>query len=154
MADPEELCPCRLLGALLSVCAFVVLPAAAAAQGFFSPTYATSAQGSPYSGVYSQTFGTTGDATRQPVPQSDPQGEPQGMVYVIDSKGLSTYRAAALAAGETPIPLRKPLPLETRLAAPQSRAQVPTVTDTLYLQPPLPTAAGPDAAPPAESEPR
>ena len=154
MADTRGLRPRRLLGAVLSVCALPVLPAAAAAQGFFSPTYATSAEGSPYSRVYSQTFGTTGDAPREPVSQIGPQGNTEGLVYVIDSNGLSTYRAAALASGETPIPLRKPLPVETRLAAPQSRAQVPTVADTLYLQPPLPTAAGPDAAPPAESEPR
>ena len=154
MADPKGLRPRRLLGAMLSVCALLVLPLAASAQGFFSPTYATSAEGSPYSGVYSRTFGTTGDAPRGPVPQGDPQGESEGLVYVIDSNGLSTYRAAELAAAETPIPLRKPLPVETQLTAPQSRAQVPTVADTLYLQPPLPTAAGPDAAAPAESRPR
>ena len=150
MADTRGLRPRCLLGAVLSLCALPVLPTAAAADSFFSPTYATSAEGSPYSGVYSQTFGMSGASPRGPVPQ----GNSEGLVYVIDSKGLSTYRAAALAAGETPIPLRKPLPLETRLAAPQSRAQVPTVADRLYLQPPLPTAAGPDAAPPAERRPR
>ena len=150
MAYPRGSHSRRLLGAVLSVCALPVLPAATAAQGFFSPTYATSAEGSPYSGVYSRTFGTTGDAPHESISKTDPKG----LVYVIDSKGLSTYRAAELAAAETPIPLRKPLPVETRLAAPQSRAQVPTVADTLYLQPPLPTAAGPDAAPPAECAPR
>ncbi|WP_299620321.1 hypothetical protein [Pelagibius sp.] len=150
MAYPKGLRPRCLLGAVLSVCVLLVLSAAATADGFFSPTYATSAEGSPYSGVYSRTFGTTGDVPRGSVPQ----GDPEGLVYVIDSKGLSTYRATAFAAAETPIPLRKPLPAGTQLAAPRSRAQVPTVADTLYLQPPLPTAAGPDAPPPAESEPR
>ncbi|HIP79648.1 MAG TPA: hypothetical protein EYH07_14450, partial [Kiloniellaceae bacterium] len=63
-------------------------------DGYFSPTYAASAQGSPYRDVYSETFGSA--APPPPDPQEAaatllPSRPAENLVFVIDSKGLATY---------------------------------------------------------------
>lgn len=122
-------------------------------DGYFSPTYAASAQGSPYRDVYSQTFGSA--APPPPDPQEAaatpiPSRPAEDLVFVIDSKGLATYRADDYGAGQGAAIARGPLPLvpEAKSIA-GATAQVPTVADNLYLRPPLETAGGPPAAPPA-----
>ncbi|WP_299390946.1 hypothetical protein [Pelagibius sp.] len=122
-------------------------------DGYFSPTYAASAQGSPYREVYSRTFGSA--APPPPDPQETaatlvPSKPVEDFVFVIDSKGLATYRADDYGDGQGAAIARGPLPPvpEAKLIA-GATAQVPTVADNLYLQPPLETAGGPQAAPPA-----
>lgn len=124
-------------------------------QGSSSPIYAESAQGSPYREVYSRTFGTSGNPAEPlrgttPVPAETAEE----VVYVINSNGLLTFRAEDYAQDQGGPIGHNPLPLmQAPNAVPTAPAQVPTVADSLYLQPPLATAAGPRSAQPAAPEP-
>lgn len=119
-------------------------------QGPSSPTYAASPQGSPYSAVYSRTFGSSGKAQAVgPAEQASPPAvtKPTAgegpVVYVIDSSGLLTYRREDYAGGGAAL-ARTPLPSsDASTAGPMAPAEVPSVADNLYRQPPLETAAGP-----------
>ncbi|WP_420347101.1 hypothetical protein [Pelagibius sp.] len=139
---------------LLGLSALWPVPAAAQDGGYFSPTYASSAQGSPYRDVYSRTFGSATAAPEAlqtpraaaPVAASGPAGE---VVFVIDSKGLATYRADDYAGGRGDAIARgavPPMPETATIAG--AVPQVPTVADNLYLRPPLETAGGPQPATP------
>lgn len=130
-------------------------------QGSSSPTYAESAQGSPYGEVYSRTFGASGEPaepSRGTAPNAAPGPSPTEtageVVYVIDSNGLLTFRAEDYGPGQAAPIGHNPQPLmQAPNAVPRTPAQVPTVADSLYLQPPLATAAGPRSAQPASPAP-
>ncbi|NIA70120.1 hypothetical protein HBA54_16055 [Pelagibius litoralis] len=146
-------------GALISAGA-IGWPAALHAQGkgYFSPTYAASAEGSPYSEVYSRTFGASGEAQQTPpltfappieTAAAKPSATPDSVVYIIDSQGLLTFRSEDFAEGTGKAIAHNPLPTSRGPAAnPMAPPQVPTVANSLYLQPPLETATGPAAPPP------
>ncbi len=129
-------------------------------QGNSSPTFAASPQGSPYSAVYSRTFGTSGEPPaaapkRQPdpAPSAIPSVGGPPVVYIIDSSGLLTYRKEDYAVGSGAAIARNPLPSnDSGTTGTTAPAQVPTVADNLYRQPPLETAAGPSAAGPAKTD--
>ena len=149
---------------------FLTLPASGAAQspgpltandilpdgqveGLASPVYAASPTGSPYSTVYSRTFGATGEAPLTDSPASAgpaPAPTAEDVVYIIDSKGLLTYRAEDFSRGAGSPVSHNPQPPPTAGAG-AAPLQTPTVADSLYRQPPLETAAGPQPA--ATSEP-
>ena len=138
---------------------------AAQAQGFSSPTYAASAEGSPYasgaasphSDIYARTFGSTGAATTPTIPSAaDPTAAAppsEELVYVINSKGLLTFRAADFAEGTGEAIAHNPIPLPFGPnGGPAAPPLLPTVADSLYLQPPLETAAGKAATGPDEPQ--
>ncbi len=168
----QSLCRAAVIGSL--ALAGQVVPtviAEAEAQGYSSPTYAASAEGSPYasgtasphSNVYARTFGSSGQAAPAATPgaavpivaPSALQRQPDKLVsdelvYVINSKGLLTFRAADFAEGKEEAIAHNPVPLPIGPnGGPAAPPLVPSVANNLYLRPPLETAAGADTpAPP------
>lgn len=145
---------------------FLPAIAAAQAQGYSSPTFAASAEGSPYasgaasphSEIYARTFGSSGAATTQTVPSTAaPALAPQSsdeLVYVINSKGLLTFRATDFAAGKGEAIAHNPVPLPSGPnGGPAAPPLLPTVANSLYLQPPLETAAGESSTSPDKTAP-
>ncbi len=110
---------------------------------YFSPTFAASAKGSPYSSVYARTFGSGA-----PAPAPAPAPEAPGVVYVIEGGGLLTYRAEDYAKGSGEAVARTALPpADFALGASAPPLQLPSIADKFYDAPPLETAAGPAAGP-------
>lgn len=167
MFPAQYLCRAALFG-FLGLAGQIFLPATASAQaqGYSSPTYAASAEGSPYasgaasphSDIYARTFGSTGAATTLAIPGTaaptaaeQPSDE---LVYVINSKGLLTFRAADFAEGKGEAIAHNPVPLPFGPnGGPAAPPLLPTVADNLYLRPPLETAAGKAATSPDKPAP-
>jgi len=133
----------------LAVVSLVFWAAGATAQNqpYFSPTFAASVKGSPYSDVYARTFGG-GAPAPAPAPEATGNPAPGGVVYVIEGGGLLTYRAEDYAKGSGEAVARAPLPptdFARGISAPEVR--LPSIADKFYAAPPLETAAGPIAGP-------